>query len=75
MMGDFRTTVDTKPGSLDRSAVIRLATVLIIAIAMFPIVGHSRATPAHATEDAWDAVGRQKTGRFVRGQKLGRAAD
>ena len=48
--------MDTKPGRLDRSAVIRLATVLIIATAMFPIVGHSRATPTHATEDAWDAL-------------------
>ena len=56
MTGGVTTTVDRTPGRLDRNAVIRLATVLIIAIAMLPIAGHSRATPAQATDAAWDAL-------------------
>ena len=40
----------------DRRGLVRLAAVLIVAIALSAVVGHGTAAPAPATEAAWDAL-------------------
>jgi hypothetical protein len=40
----------------DRRSLVRLAAVLIVAVALSPVVGHGTAAPAPATEAAWDAL-------------------
>jgi phosphohistidine phosphatase SixA len=40
----------------DRRSLVRLAAVLIVAVALSPVVGHGTAAPAPATEAAWEAL-------------------